>query len=320
VNDPTAERVRVAITGATGFIGRWVAARHLRMGDEVRVLTRRGGREWPAPVRTYEADLSAAGPRDLDGFVDGVDVLYHCAGELRDESRMRATHVGGTRSLVTAAGGRVGRWVQLSSVGVYGPKRDGVVTEDTPLTPVGEYERTKAESDAVVIEHATRCGMDYTILRPSVVFGPDMPGRALFWLMAMIRRGLFSFVGPPGAAANFIPVGNVADALLLCGTSSAAAGRVYNVSDHRTWEDVVAVLAGALDARVPRWRLPERPLYALARIARPIPGFPLTPARLDALVTRVVYATDRIEQELGYAHCLRLEDALTELARQWMQQ
>src|SRR5574341_4931 len=63
-------------------------------------------------------------------------------------------------------------WVQLSSVRVYGPVREGVVDESRPYAPRGEYETTKAESDRLVLEAFERGAFSCTILRPSIDFGP----------------------------------------------------------------------------------------------------------------------------------------------------
>src|SRR4051812_4316163 len=123
--------MRVAITGASGFIGAALLERHRLQGDSVRVLSR-ASRHWPEGVEAHMADLAdAAAAGALQRFADGADVLYHCAGDYRDESRMEALHCDGTQRLIDAASGRTGRWVQLSSVGAYGSHREGVVTEDT---------------------------------------------------------------------------------------------------------------------------------------------------------------------------------------------
>src|SRR5260370_13194421 len=119
-----------AVTGGTGFVGTALINRLLRAGtfSEIRVLTRRG-RVQPG-ARVFRGDLLTD---PLHAFVEGADVVFHCAGELRREEAMRALHVDGTRRLVEAARGRVPRWVQLSSVGAYGRAvRDGLIDETSP--------------------------------------------------------------------------------------------------------------------------------------------------------------------------------------------
>jgi len=224
----------VAITGGTGFIGRALVLRHIASGDTVRVLSRRPSNQtqFSDPVRVYSGDLSSeCDPALLLDFVQGADVVYHCAGEIAHESRMRSLHVGGTQRLIQAASGEIGHWVQLSSVGAYGPYRDGAVTEETPLRPVGLYETTKVESDQAVQQAARQGAFSCTILRPSTVFGAGMRNQSLRQMTVMINRGFFFFIGRKGASANYIAADNVVEALVRCGCMPQAKGRIYNLSD-----------------------------------------------------------------------------------------
>jgi len=310
----------VAITGGTGFIGRALVLRHLAAGDTVRALSRRPSNQtgFPDAVRVFSGDLVSEGdPVFLSRFVEGADLVYHCAGEIVCESRMRSLHVGGTQKLIHAASGKIGHWVQLSSVGVYGPHRRGVVTEETALRPLGMYETTKAESDQAVREAARQGAFSCTTLRPSIVFGAGMKNRSLSQMTAMINRGLFFYIGSRGASANYIIVDNVVEALVRCGQMPQARGRIYNLSDRRSAEEFVAVIADALGKPCPSLRVPEGLARFAARTLGKLPGFPLTVSRVDALTTRVVYASTRIEQELGYAHPITMENGLSLLVRQW---
>lgn len=305
----------VAITGGTGFIGRKLVARHLTQGHEVRVLSRRKAVEPGAQL--CSGDLST--PDTLRSFADGADILYHCAGEIRDEARMHAVHVAGTQHLIDAASGRIGRWVQLSSVGAYGRQREGVVTEQTAPHPLGIYEVTKVMSDELVSAASHGGAFEHAVLRPSNVYGAEMSNQSLFGLINMIRRGRFFFIGAPGASANYIHVDNVVEALMLCGTKPEANGRLFNLSDHRTLETLVAVIADALGTPAPRLRLPEWSVRLPAKLLGGIPGFPLTESRVDALTGRAIYSTASIEQVLGYRHAVSMEDGLKELVLSWQQ-
>lgn len=181
----------IAITGGSGFIGRRLVSRHLSRQDEVRVLTRRKTetRKLLRGVSCWEGDLTKKDT--LRSFVNGVDILYHCAGEIRDEQKMYAVHVEGTKNLSEAAAGRIRHWVQLSSVGAYGFCQRDVITEGMPPNPSGNYEMTKAISDHIVTDKASKDAFSYSILRPSIVYGPDMPNQSLFQMIAMIKKGLF---------------------------------------------------------------------------------------------------------------------------------
>ena len=299
-----------AVTGATGFIGQRLVARLLDGGtfSEVRILTRR-----PRPierVRVFAGDLVTAA---LEPLLDGVDVVFHCAGELRDEVRMRSVHVEGTERLLAAARGRASRWVQLSSVGAYGrSRRVGMVDESAPLAPEGEYERTKTQADVLV---GRENGISTVVLRPSNVFGPGMPNRSLYELIGIVDRGLFFFIGR-GAIATYVFVDDVAAALALCGTSPRASG-VYNLSDDRPLEQFIGAIARELGRPAPRLRIPEPAARLAALGLRRVTRTPLTPARVAALTRAVSYSSERIQTQLGFTFAVAVEEGLRRLIREW---
>jgi len=309
--------VIVAITGGTGFIGKHLIARHVARGDQVRYLTRR---KTMKDIPGAFANIGSLGSSidELRQFVRGADVLYHCAAELRSEAAMHNTNVLGTANLLAAASGEIGRWVQLSSTGIYASERHGDIREDAEINPVNAYEKSKAASDNLVCAAAEKQNLPCVVLRPSNVYGTDMPNQSLFQLIRMIDGGMFFFIGRHGAVANYIHVENVVDALVLCATSVLPGnGRAYIVSDHRTLEDFVGTIATALKKKPPQKRLPESLVRAVAALAGSIPKFPLTSSRVDALTSRTIYRADRIESELGYRNKISMEEGIGELTRYW---
>ena len=310
----------VAITGGTGFIGKKLVARLVEQGDSVRLLTRNPAFPERNPlVEVHKCDLLTAGIAELAAMLDGVEVLYHCAGQINDTCTMQALHVDATIKLAEAASRRISHWVQLSSVGVYGPVNRGAITEDSVLNPVGQYEITKAESDKIVIDAANKGGFTCSVLRPSNVFGAGMTNQSLFGMISMIDRGLFFFIGKPGASANYIHVDNVVEGLVRCGTMLPAKGRTYNLSDRCSMEHFSGIIADALGQRLPRLRLPK-PVAQLAGVSLgKLPGFPLTQSRINALTNRSTYPISRIQEELGYRHIISMENGLRELVAAYKQ-
>lgn len=306
----------VAIAGGTGFIGRRLVVSHLERGDRIRLLSRRRATGFEGKVDVFHADLTDPNA-DLRSFVEGADILYHCAGQLADECSMSAVHVEGTGRLVRVATGRIGRWVQLSSVGAYGSRYSGIISEDTPEAPQGIYETTKAQGDATVVAAAANGAFEHTLLRPSIVYGPEMTNQSLFQLISMIARGLFFFIGPPGAIVNYVHVQGVVAALIAGGTRAEARGRTYILSDDCSLESAVQVIATALGRPMPRLRIPFAPVMLVAQLAGRIPWFPLSENRVRVLTKRVMYDGSRIEEDLGYRQPVSLEQGLCEMVRHW---
>ena len=172
--------LNVIITGGSGFIGQRLVHEHLRRGDQVSIITRNEYTDLPEGALKIVGDL--AKHTEPIGFPERADVLYHCAAEISDPAQMVAINHLGTRRLAEFAAGRIGRWVQLSSVGVYGPQNVGCITEDSPIRPVNEYEISKALGDAAVLKVAAVGGFSCAVLRPSIVFGDGMPNRSLLQL------------------------------------------------------------------------------------------------------------------------------------------
>jgi nucleoside-diphosphate-sugar epimerase len=303
----------IAITGGRGFIGRRLVAKHLALGDHVKVLARStGDAGLDRGVEICPGDLISPAPGLLERFASGADVLYHCAAEHRDALRMRAANVDGTRRLLAAAGGNIGRWVQLSSLGVYGPRRSGVVLEDTSPAPAGTYETSKLAADELVIDASKRIGMRSTLLRPGIVFGRDMPNESMRAFLRAIRDGRFAFIGSPGAVLPYVHVEDVVAALQLCGRDDRAIGEIFNLSEDCTVEEFVLEAARLLGASQ-AMRLPEFPVRVATRALSWIPGFPLTMARVDALTRRVSHPPHKLMHALGFRFAAGWRNGLREM-------
>ena len=304
----------IAITGGRGFIGRRLVEKHLALGDHVRVLAREAADpSWDRSVEIVSGDLTSSDSARLGHFAKNADVLYHCAAERQDMSRVNAVNVEGTRKLLGAAAGNIGRWVQLSSLGVYGPRRSGVVREDTLPYAVGAYETSKLAADQLVIDERRRTGMRWAVLRPGIVFGRDMPNESVRAFLRAIRSGRFAFIGSPGALLPYVHVDDVVAALLLCGSDDRAIGKIFNISEDCTVEEFVLEAARLLATAAPNTRLPEFLVRVATKALSWVPGFPLTAARVDALTRRVAYPSDKIMQTLGFRFAIGWRNGLREM-------
>ena len=307
----------VAVTGGTGFVGRRLVKRHLGMGDRVRVLSRKRSEDsrLPSGTEVFCGDLTGD-VNALEGFVDGADVLYHCAAELYAEKDMMHVNAEGTRNLAVAAACRIKRWVQLSSVAVYGRQPPGIVTESTPTGTCDNYPTTlsKLEAERIVAEYAVSGGYEYSILRPCKIYGAGMRDDSLRRMADYVKRRLFFFIGKPGASANYVHVDNVVEALILCAADPAARNRAFNLCDGFTLEQLLNAIANEIGCPVPGRRLPQKLVDILSAAARLLlPGFPLTPERIAGLTSRTVYSAEAIRALLGYTPVMSLEQGMAEL-------
>lgn len=318
--------MQVCVTGANGFIGKSLVDALCREGFSVRVLTRRLDCVFSSDIQVEVGDLTSP-DCPVEQFLAGCDVLFHCAGEIRDVATMRLLHIDGTQRLLQAAlkvaakRGHAAHWVQLSSVGVYGPpqvgvRRERIITEDTPSCPVGEYEITKTRADELVIQASETGLLTCSIVRPSNVFGVTMSSQSLRGLIHVVKRGVFFYVGKPGAVATYVHVDDVVAALMKCAVEPRARGRIYNLSNDCLLEELIKHIASALGVRPPWLRIPEPLLRAAVGLVADRVNIPLTPSRIDALVNRTCYPAERIVSELGFRFSKPMPAAIEELVRE----
>lgn len=315
--------MKVFVTGGNGFIGRRLVTLLTAQGYSVSVLTRHPKADFPSEVKLVVGDLSVAGVTD-HAMLSVCDVIFHCAGEIKNAALMRGVHVDGTRMLLKSAcraaedRGKPLHWVQLSSVGAYGPPQgranaERVVTESTPEAPTGEYEITKTESDRLVVEAAKSGTLTFSILRPSNVFGPEMPNQSLRSLIRTVQRGMFFYIGRPDAIATYVHVDDVVAALLKCGTDARAQGQIYNLSSDCPLKELIRGIATAAGVRSPRIRLPESLMRTIVWVFAGNVSLPLSQERINALVSRTKYPTTKVEHELNFKSLRYVPDAIREL-------
>lgn len=207
------------MTGATGFVGRHVCRALLAAGHSVVGLARSeppaGSPGYVEGVTYRRGDVRDPADR-LVGSMEGCQAVVHLVGiiaEVRTQGQtFEAVHVAGTRHVVEAAqkaGAARERFVYVSAVGA-------------DLEARSEYSRTKAVAERAVEES----GLPYTILRPSIVLGPDAD--FLEQIEGLIRKPPGSpfplpFVPVPGRGTNlFQPV--YIDDLARCVVAAVSSG------------------------------------------------------------------------------------------------
>lgn len=255
----------IAITGATGFLGRYVADALLARGVKVVGVVRNPHRVPELSARGVEmrqADLAsraqlAAGFAGADAVVSNAALVSLRNRSWEDHIR---TNVDGTRNVFAAlADAGVRRVVHVSSVAVYRGGGAAVREEDpqhderSPRWPWTVYPISKALSEQLAWRMAKRHGLDLTAVRPCVIYGAHDPN-----LMAVLRWLVWPpvTVVPALTGMPFVYAGDVAEAIALCLANPVSVGKAYNVTgdDSTIWEFIEAW--GQAGGAMPWLRLP----------------------------------------------------------------
>jgi nucleoside-diphosphate-sugar epimerase len=244
----------IAVTGATGFVGRRVVSDLAGRGHAVIGVVRGPS----APPARVVGDISAQ--TDWVRALEGVEVVVHCAARAHvmhergtdPLPRYRAVNVEGTRRLAEQAA-RLGvrRLVYLSSVKAAGersaPGRPLKVSD--AAAPEDAYGISKREAELALLEVSAATGLETVIIRPPLVYGPGVKGNFLR-LMGAIARGWPLPLGAFDNRRSMVSLANLADLISLCVESPSAVGRIFFVSDG---EDLsTASLARRLGAALDR--------------------------------------------------------------------
>ncbi len=216
------------VTGASGMVGRKIVERLLTKGYKVRALSRQ---KWFALKDIDVFCGSLEDEKTLREFVTNADNMYHCAAELRNESKMWEVNVEGTLRLLKATGNSTIKYfLFLSSAGVVGSTKIKNVNENTPCNPLSTYEKTKWEAEKLVAKGIDGCRT--IILRPTNVIDETRSG-ALSLPKDGSFKSLFKVIIKGGECAHIIHAEDVAAAATYLVSHKFNTPRCFFVScDH----------------------------------------------------------------------------------------
>lgn len=303
----------IAITGATGFIGRHVAADLAARGVVVKAIVRPGSRHAPPPdAVVIQAPLEAEALRRA---FDGVDAVLHLAGVVATVKAQTFFDVNtkGTRAVALAARDAGARLVHVSSLAAAGPAPASAPARETdaphPITPYGA---SKLEGERVVTAME---GLRSIILRPGVVYGPT--DRAVFPLFQAASRGVLPLVGRLGAAYAFVHVDDVVRTIVAAVEKTGVSGPVFVAQETPvTALDLIDAIQAAVGRTCRVIRVPLALTHALALagdVAGRALGKPMTlnswryaEMAAEGFTCRV----DRMRDELGVVASIGLREGM----------
>ncbi|MBU3585126.1 NAD(P)-dependent oxidoreductase [Polynucleobacter sp. AM-26B4] len=301
--------MKALVTGGNGFVGQLLVKKLLNNGNSVRLLSRSTSPITIDDVEIVIGDLTS--DRDLSEIAIGCDVIFHCAGEIANQDKMFALNVEGTRKLIDAVhkgytfDRKPKHWVQLSSVGAYGPSvtpgAERIVDELSDSKPVGTYEITKTLADEMIMESVNNIGMTYTILRPSNIVGTSMSNQSFFGLLKAIEKRRFFYVGSKKTISTYIHVDDVVDALIICSVNKKACNQIFNLSNDCNLSEIVDSISHHSGFNHNFLCVPEKPLRIFVGALSGFFRLPLTKNRIDSLVSRTTYPCTKIKDMLGFS-------------------
>jgi nucleoside-diphosphate-sugar epimerase len=248
--------MRVAVTGATGFVGTHVIRRLSANGHQVRILARRMPIAALTPEKPLEVVLGDLDDQTaLHRLVGGVDAVIHVAGiiKARHPAAFHKVNVEGTRHVAAALSGASPdlRVIHVSSLAAREPG----------LSPYCASKRGGEDAISALLNPAR-----LTIIRPPAVYGPG--DAEIFPMFKAASLGLCAYPAQRRSRVSLIHGADLAAAIVAAVEAPANLDPVYELDDGKpggyAWPEIGAGLAEALGRPVHMVRIPRPLLTAIA--------------------------------------------------------
>ena len=311
---------RVLVTGGSGFVGK--ALIHALLKQQkcfVRSVVREG------TIKTGHSSLEVVTMNSLIEHADwrealaGCDMVVHMAARvhvMREQVKdawtlYRQVNVEGTLNLAKqAAELGVKRFIFISSIKVNGEESlpNEPFQPDAPLKPEGPYAISKYEAEQGLIALAKKTGMEIVIIRPPLVYGPEVRGnfqRIMTWL----KKGYPLPLGAVHNQRSFVFVANLVDLIITSMDHPKAADQVFLISDGEdiSTTELLKRLSDALESPL---RMLPFPMWFLNSIAKLLGRQKV----LRSLCGNLQVDMSKTQELLGWKPLVDMQQALLETA------
>ena len=248
----------VFITGAFGFIGERLLC---AIDSQIRVLSRKERSNYDTVVCDLEKeDIPKSG-------LESIDTVFHIAGFAHDmrnagelEDLYHRVNVNATVQLAElAVKSGVKKFIFVSSVKAGGSAYSGMcASESNQAVPEGVYGKTKREAELRLLKIGKESGMHVSIIRPSLVYGPNVKGN-LQLMLSGIKKGWFPPLPEIGNKRSMIHVDDLVRAILLVADDDRANGEIFIATDGipHSSREIYNAICSAVGKSIPKWSIPK---------------------------------------------------------------
>jgi len=324
--------MKIFLTGANGFVGSHVLEALLASGHDVAALIRRTSDTRFIAERLTDVEVRYGDVCDVSSLrraMWGANAVVHCAGKtkaLRVEEFFRVNR-DGVRNVALAANtcaDTLRHVVLISSLAASGPGLpDDPAVELDPPRPVSPYGASKLAGE---VELKSRCEIQWTILRPSAVYGP----RDLDFLSAFqaVKGGLLPLFDRGRQPLSLVYAADVADAVVCCLGREAARKKTYHVAGEPscTSAELLREIALHMECEPRRVNLPTAVLYPVCLAQHALSRLRGRPHILslykwpELRAPGWVCSTERIREDLGFQAATSLAQGIAKTLawyREW---
>jgi len=237
----------IALTGATGFVGRYVVEELVRQKIPVRVLVR--SHKKADQLEGVDVCIgSLEEPKALASLVEGATTIIHCAGAIKAKnlSQFNEINVAGMKRLIRACvEAKISRFVHISTMAAREPR-------------ISDYAASKREGEHSLHRHGQN--MEWVIIRPPVVYGPR--DKETLPLMKLFLGRLAIIPGNSKSRFSLIFVEDLARAIVMAATAKKIKSEMTHelhdgAHEGYSWRDIATLASEVTGKKVRCYFLPK---------------------------------------------------------------
>jgi len=320
--------MKILVTGATGFIGSHLVKELKNQGHEITCLVRKTSNI--NKFKELNVDFAYGDIQDkksLEGAVEEKEVIYHLIGigslSANTEEEFKKFYdinVLGTKNLLNAVLSKnlgIKKVIYLSSTAAVG-LQNGIVNEETACHPVTPYQKSKYESEKLILDYYERYGLPITIIRPCMVYGPGSLHSEILHMCKFIKKGIFPLFNNGNNSVPLVYVADLVQGIALA-AEKARGGEIYFITNDKvsTMNQIIDAISQTMGVRVFRIKIPKKLAkfcaYMLENIALMLKFKPIiTRERIESMSTNRVFSVEKAKKELGYKPKVTMEEGVKE--------
>ena len=319
--------MRVAVTGAGGFLGRVLIERLRKEGYEPLALVRREAvaeQYRQSGVESVVSDLSC--PGGCMGVFDNCQAVIHCAALTRDFGKwpdFKRANIDTTHFVMSElAKTRPERIIHISTTAIYGNERNHYGTDedaDYGQRIVDHYSRSKIEADKIVHRFIQNESFPATILRFGNIWGPGDP-TVIPFVTGNLKLKRLALEGGGDNVLSLTFIDNALEGILLALKSDAAIGKIFNITDgikvtsKKFIQDIINILGIKYDLKSIPYPILYSAAYFLERyymIAGKVNNPSLTRFAARFLKYHAFFDISQAMNNLGYRPKIGYKEGLT---------
>jgi nucleoside-diphosphate-sugar epimerase len=317
--------MKIAITGASGFVGSNLAHFLHKCGHNVIALVRSKEK-----ASSFEKDKIATRISDitdrlsLASAFEGVEVVMHLAALFNSPEaswdEYRKVNIEGTRNVMDAAiDSGVKRVVHCSTIGVATGSGKLPFSEETPYSPPkwDKYEVSKCEGEKLALEYHERKGLSVIVLRPAQVYGPGDRSKAKFY--RMVKKGFI--VNPGKIFKHPIFTDDLCRAFEIVSSHPKAGGEIFIIGDKSAipLKELITIVAKELGVVPPSIILPPAPITLICTITESLCNIlkikpPIFRRSMDFFTKSVQFDVTKAKTALGFESYVDIHDGVAKTA------